>query len=334
MNRKLDELKAEIEIQGRLSWTETDHVVQEVNKAKEEGKSGLEDCCVAMKFKFETGHTEETEKAVQDAWIQLDQNKLAENDEFEAQQKNWEEADVVVDMPGAAEHEHEVMEREVPVIRRVQRTAEVPKVEVIDKVRDLSRVRRGQVPNIQSTQKRVEVPRVQFIDMVGDDPTVMQRQAFTIEARDSQDCPRDPRRDSAGELADEVPDATPFRKGDGTKKRRKAEGQDQEVDVEWFSEFVLPSSQPSPERKVFYASMASSDEEPEQEQAEAQGGARRREEDETDTQGPGSDLVQVAPNRGRWLTPPGHDGPGVGQRAARDLLDGRVSGAPGKKTRR
>ena len=111
-------------------------------------------------------------------------------------------------------------------------------------------------------QKTVEVPRVQFIDRVVDDP-------------------------------------------DRTKKRRKAEGQDQDVDVERFSDLVLPTSQPSLERKVFCASMASTDEvgeEPEQEQAEArglvQGEERRSEEDETDTQGPGNELVQVAPNMG------------------------------------
>ena len=90
---------------------------------------------------------------------------------------------------------------------------------------------------------------MQFVDRVVDDPTVMQRQASTIEARDSQDYPRDPRRDSAGEQADEVPDATPFGKADRTKKRRKAEGQDQDVDVERFNDLVLPSSQPGLERK-------------------------------------------------------------------------------------
>ena len=167
---------------------------------------------------------------------------------------------------------------------------EVPQVQFIDTM-------------MNQVQKTVEVSRVQFIDRVVDDPAVVQRQASTIEARESQDYPRDQRRDSDGEQADEIPDATPFGKADRIKERRKAEGQDQDVDVERFSDLVLPSSQPSLERKVFYASMASSDEEeeePEQEQAEArslvQGRERRREEDETDTQGPGSELVQVAPN--------------------------------------
>ena len=155
------------------------------------------------------------------------------------------------------------------------------------------------VPLIQTVQKTVEVPRVQFIDRVVDDPAVMQRRASTIEVRDSQDYPRDPRRDSAGEQADEVLDATPFAKADRTKKRRKAEG---DVDVERFNDLVLPSSQPGLERKVFYASMASSDEEPEQERAEArnlvQGGECTRVVDESEVQGPEDGLVPVAPNMG------------------------------------
>ena len=111
-------------------------------------ESGMVDCCVVVTFKFETGHREEMHEAVQDTWNQLDKKTLAENDVFDLQQKNWEGADMMVDMPGAAEHRHEVMQR--------------------------------QVPNIQSTQKTVEVPRVQFIDRVVDDPAVMQREAFNI----------------------------------------------------------------------------------------------------------------------------------------------------------
>ena len=127
-----------------------------------------------------------------------------------------------------------------------------------------------QVPLIQRVQKIVEVPRVQFIDRVVDDPAAMQRQASTI------------------------------------KKRRKAEGQDQDVDVERFKDLVLPSSQ-----SCLCVSIASSDEggdeadgeeEELKQQAEAtslvQGREHRREEDETDTQVPGGELVQVAPNMG------------------------------------
>ena len=47
-------------------------------------------------------------------------DKLAENDEFDAEQKNSEEADMVINMPGAAQHRHEVMQQQVPAIQRVQ----------------------------------------------------------------------------------------------------------------------------------------------------------------------------------------------------------------------
>ena len=113
-----------------------------------------------------------------------------------------------------------------------------------------------QVPLIQRVQKTVEVPRVQFIDRLVDDP----------------DC---------------------------TKKRRKAEGQDQDVDVERFSDLVLPSSE-----SCLCVSIASSDGEEEElkQQAEGtslvQGGEHRCEEDETNAQVPESELVQVAPNMG------------------------------------
>ena len=78
-------------------------------------------------------------------------------------------------------------------------------------------------PLIQRVQKTVEVPRVQFIDRLVDDP----------------DC---------------------------IKKRRKVEGQDQDVDVERFSDFVLPSSQ-----SCLCVSVASSDGEEEELKQQADG---------------------------------------------------------------
>ena len=39
-------------------------------------ESGLEDCRVAMKFKLENGHGDETGKAVQDAWNQFEQEQV------------------------------------------------------------------------------------------------------------------------------------------------------------------------------------------------------------------------------------------------------------------
>ena len=86
---------------------------------------------------------------------------------------------------------------------------------------------------------------------------------------------------------------------DCTKKRRKAEGQDQDVDVERFSDLVLPSSQ-----SCLCVSIASSDGEEEELKQRAEGTSlvqreeHSREEDETDAQVPGSELVQMAPNMG------------------------------------
>ena len=142
------------------------------------------------------------------------------------------------------------------VAEYVEPTPEVTYGHVAHPVTTRTVVPHRQVPLIQRVQKIVEVPRVQFIDRVVDDP----------------DC---------------------------TRKRRKAEGQDQDVDVERFSDLVLPSSQ-----SCLCVSIASSDGEEEElkHQGEArslvQGGEHRREEDETDTQVPGSELVQVAPNMG------------------------------------
>ena len=86
-----------------------------------------------------------------------------------------------------------------------------------------------------------------------------------------------------------------------TAQRRggRQEGQDQDVDVERFSDLVLPSSQ-----SCLCVSIASSDGEEEElkQQAEGtslgQGGEHRCEEDETNAQVPESELVQVAPNMG------------------------------------
>jgi len=93
---------------GRLSQAEIDRMVQEAekyksedeaNKAKIEGKNGLENYCFTMrntlneeklKDKFEGGDKEKIETAVQECLDWLDKNQLAEKDEFEAKQKELE----------------------------------------------------------------------------------------------------------------------------------------------------------------------------------------------------------------------------------------------------
>ena len=204
-------------------------------------------------------------------------------------------------MPGAAEHRHEVMQR--------------------------------QVPHIQSTQKTVEVPRVQFIDRVVDDPAVMQREAFNIEARElTEDEPVGTKQQEPERPLSPKKRRPPVETESGFQSGEQFD-LDAESNHERFKDLVLPSSQSclcvsiassdeggdedgreSTEgwtevkkrgrKKPKKKSMASSDEEEEElkQQTEArslvQGGEHRREKDETDAQGPGSELVQVAPNMG------------------------------------
>ena len=58
---------------------------------------------------------------------------------------------------------------------------EVPQIQFLDRVVDVPLVMQQQVPMIQKVQKTVEISQVQFIDRVVDVPVVMQRQVLTIQ---------------------------------------------------------------------------------------------------------------------------------------------------------
>ena len=62
------------------------------------------------------------------------------------------------------------------IAQKVQKKFEVPKLELVDKVVDVTGIMQRIVPKIQSTHKPVMVPRVQFIDNMVEEPTVMQSQ--------------------------------------------------------------------------------------------------------------------------------------------------------------
>ena len=97
---------------------------------------------------------------MQDAWNQLNKTRLAENDESDAQRKNSEEADMVIDM--TAEHRNEVMQRQVLAIQRVQGAqgmVEVLKVRSSNDVMDVSEVKQRQVLTSIQTDQTIEVPR-------------------------------------------------------------------------------------------------------------------------------------------------------------------------------
>ena len=190
-----------------------------------------------------------------------------------------------------------------------------------------------QVPMIQRVQKTVEVPRVQFIDRLVDDPAVMRREAFNIEARELiEDDPVGAKQQESERPLSPKERRLPVETESGFQSGEQSD-LDAESNHERFKDLVLPSSQ-----SCLCVSIASSDEgeveagdgsteewtevkkrgrkkptkkstasgggeeEELKQQAEAtslvQGGEHRREEDETDAQVPGSELVQVAPNMG------------------------------------
>ena len=70
-----------------------------------------------------------------------------------------------------------VLQRQVPMSLRVQKTVEVPQVRYIDEIVDEPVVMRGQVPTTQTVQKTVEASQVQFPDRVADVPVISRRHA-------------------------------------------------------------------------------------------------------------------------------------------------------------
>ena len=74
---------------------------------------------------------------------------------------------------------HVVMQRQVPTIQKIQKTARMGPL--IDEVADIPFVKGRQVPTRQNGQKSVEVPQVEIIDMAVDVAVAMQRQVPTFQ---------------------------------------------------------------------------------------------------------------------------------------------------------
>ena len=173
---------------GRSSQTVIDRMVQEAercqdenetNKAKTEAKNGMEKYCVTgrktaiegePKLKLEAGNEEKIEKAVRDARNWLDKNRLAENDEFEAQQKELEE--VPADM---------MTSRQVPAAQLIKETCETPHMAV-----NMPVAAQHQVPTVQRVETTVGGPKVQFINEVVDVPAFKQRRVSTAMQTDQK----------------------------------------------------------------------------------------------------------------------------------------------------
>ena len=63
-----------------------------------------------------------------------------------------------------------------PIVQTMQKTVEVPQMQYIGKIDDVSVVVQCQIPTVQAVQKAVEVPQFRFRHRVDDVPVVMQRQ--------------------------------------------------------------------------------------------------------------------------------------------------------------
>ena len=74
------------------------------------------------------------------------------------------------------------MQRHDPICHTVQKTTEAP--QCIDKAEDMPGLMQRQIPLVQRLQKMVEVPQIQFIDKVIDAPVNMQRQVQVQEQSD------------------------------------------------------------------------------------------------------------------------------------------------------
>ena len=162
-------------LKGHLSQAEFDRVVQEgercqgddgTNEAKIDGKNGMRKYCVTTKntvteeklnLKLGTGDKERTEKDVENAGNRLDKNKLAENDVFEAQHKELDRTDRVINVPVPTQHQ-------VPIVQRVETTVGGPKVHSISGAMDPTAVKQRRVSTAMQTARKtdqtVEVARV------------------------------------------------------------------------------------------------------------------------------------------------------------------------------
>ena len=207
-----------------------------------------------LKSKFEVGHKNKVH-----ARNQLDKNRWRKKQEFEATQYPQD----------VQERADLTNQRQVPAIRSVQKTVEVPRVQYIDKVADIPVDMQRQVSTTQAAQD---------IEEVEDVPALTQSEVPNI-PDDDEDClEQESKRRKIPTPADAV-----------------SESRADESDFDRFDDLVLPS----PEGKTIFMSIASGDEaedgsdkEQEMTQCLVQGGKSMLV-DETDAESPGRQMVQV-----------------------------------------
>ena len=72
-------------------------------------------------------------------------------------------------------------QRQDPAVQVVQKTAEVPQIQFIDRVVDTPVVHQRQVPMVQTAQKTMENPQAQLLDEVVGMPVVVQRKVPMVQ---------------------------------------------------------------------------------------------------------------------------------------------------------
>ena len=71
-----------------------------------------------------------------------------------------------------------------PIVQTMQKTVEVPRMQYIGKIDDVSVVVQCQIPTVQAVQKAMEVPQFRFRDRVDDVPVprAMEKKSRSCEA--------------------------------------------------------------------------------------------------------------------------------------------------------
>ena len=220
-----------------------------------------------LRSKFEVGHTNKVH-----ARNQLDMNRWRKKQGLEATQYPQ-------DMQERADPTNQ---RQVPAIRSVQKTVEVPRVQYIDKVADIPVDVQRQVSTIQAAQHDM-----QHIDEVVHVPAPMESEVPNIPDADDLCLDETAEEDRLEQASKKMKLPMPA--------EVVSESRADESDFDRFDDLVLPS----PAGKTIFMSIASGDGEedgPEKEQEMTrklvQGGEAMLV-DETDGQSPGRELVQV-----------------------------------------
>ena len=215
------------------------HVIQEaedyrdeneLDKMKMETTSGLKNHCVTiqststvkeLKSKFEVGHKKETEEAVHlRARNRSNKNRWRKKQEFEAKQYPQ----------NAQERADLTNQRQIPVIRSVQKTVEVPMVQSINKLADIP---------VDMQRQRSIIQAAQHINEVEGVPALTQSEVPNIPDDDEDRLVHDNKKRRLPMPAEAV-----------------SESRADKSDFDRFDDLVLPS----PKGKTLFMSIASGDE--------------------------------------------------------------------------